>query len=35
MSEKTTEISGAELEIMQILWDGGKPLKIQEICDAD
>lgn len=35
MSERTTEISGAELEIMQILWGGGKPMKIQEICDAD
>ncbi len=31
MTEK--EISGAELEIIQILWDLGKPSKIQEICD--
>ena len=35
MSERIAEISGAELEIMQILWDGDKPMKIQEICDAD
>lgn len=32
MTEK--EISGAELEIIQILWDLGKPAKIQEICDC-
>lgn len=31
MTEK--EISGAELEIIQILWDLGKPAKTQEICD--
>lgn len=35
MSDKTTEISSAELEIMQILWNSDKPMKIQQICDAD
>lgn len=35
MAIKASEISGAELEIMQILWDSDKPMKIQEICDSD
>lgn len=27
-------ISGAELEVMQVLWKEKKPLKIQEVCDG-
>ncbi len=27
-------ISGAELEVMQVLWKAGKPMKIQQVCDA-
>lgn len=27
-------ISGAELEIMQVLWEANKPLKIQEVCEG-
>lgn len=33
MSKKTIEISSAELEIMQVLWNSEKPMKIREICD--
>ncbi|MDO5398057.1 MAG: BlaI/MecI/CopY family transcriptional regulator [bacterium] len=31
---KTTEISSAELEVMQVLWRAGRPMKIQEVCDT-
>lgn len=27
------EISGAEFEVMQILWKYGKAMKVQEVCD--
>lgn len=27
-------ISSAELEIMQVLWEENRPLKIQEVCDC-
>jgi len=27
-------ISGAELEVMQVLWKADKPMKIQEVCDG-
>ncbi len=30
---KTNEISSAELEIMQVLWELEKPSKIQELCE--
>jgi predicted transcriptional regulator len=26
-------ISSAELEVMQVLWKNGRPMKIQEVCD--
>lgn len=32
MSSKN--ISGAELEVMQVLWNCERPMKIQEVCDA-
>ncbi len=28
------DISGAELEIMEVLWNSYKPLSIQEVCDG-
>lgn len=31
--KKTNEISGAELEVMQILWKSNKPMRVQEVCD--
>lgn len=30
---KNPEISGAELEVMQVLWEAGVPLKVQDVCD--
>lgn len=30
---KNGEISGAEFEVMQILWDAQKPLCVQDVCD--
>ena len=27
------EISGAELEVMQVLWSAERPLRVQEVCD--
>ncbi len=30
----TKEISGAELEIMEVLWKSDEPLSIQEVCDG-
>ena len=27
------DISGAELEVMQILWQSASPMKVQEVCD--
>lgn len=32
--KKTQEISGAELEVMQVLWQHNKAMKVQEVCDA-
>jgi len=32
--KKTQNLSHAEFEVMQILWNSDKPLKIQEICDS-
>lgn len=31
--KRVHEISGAELEVMQILWKHNKPMKVQEVCD--
>lgn len=31
--KKVNEISGAELEVMQILWKHNKAMKVQEVCD--
>lgn len=31
--KKTNELSGAELEVMQILWKNNRPMKVQEVCD--
>ena len=31
--KKGNEISGAELKVMQVLWENDKPMKVQEICD--
>ncbi|MCI8284443.1 MAG: BlaI/MecI/CopY family transcriptional regulator [Firmicutes bacterium] len=31
--KKTKEISGAELEVMQILWKNNRPMKVQDVCD--
>lgn len=30
---KNPEISGAELEVMQVLWDADARLRVQEVCD--
>lgn len=30
---KHNEISGAELEVMQILWKTGRTMSVQEVCD--
>ncbi len=32
--KKTNELSGAELEVMQILWKSDRPMRVQEVCDA-
>ena len=32
--KKVQEISGAELEVMQILWKADGPMKVQDVCDA-
>ncbi len=32
--KKANEISGAELEVMQILWKSNKPMCVQDVCDA-
>ena len=32
--KKTQEISGAELEVMQVLWKYNKAMKVQEVCDG-
>ena len=34
MLNKTVEISGAELELMKILWANGEPMNAQEVCGA-
>ena len=34
MLDKINEISGAELEIMKILWANGKPMNAQQVCDG-
>lgn len=31
---KKQEISGAEFEVMQVLWDGERPMKVQDVCDC-
>lgn len=31
--KKPNEISGAELEVMQILWKNNRPMRVQEVCD--
>ena len=31
--KKTNEISGAELEVMQILWKHDRPMRVQDVCD--
>ena len=31
--KKTNEISGAELEVMQILWKADRPMRVQDVCD--
>lgn len=31
--KRTNEISGAELEIMQILWRNNRPARVQDVCD--
>lgn len=31
--DKKTEISAAELEVMQVLWEADIPLRVQEVCD--
>ena len=31
--KRTNEISGAELEVMQILWKASRPMKVQDVCD--
>lgn len=31
--KRVYEISGAEFEVMQILWKYGKAMKVQEVCD--
>lgn len=33
MMKKAYEISGAELEVMQILWEHGNAMRVQEVCD--
>lgn len=29
-----TNLSASELEVMQVLWRTGEPMKIQDVCDA-
>lgn len=31
---KNKDLSSAEAEVMQILWRGKKPMRVQEVCDA-
>lgn len=31
--KKTNDLSGAELEVMQILWKNHRPMRVQEVCD--
>ncbi len=31
--KKTKELSGAELEVMQVLWKNGGPMTVQDVCD--
>ena len=31
--KKAYEISGAELMVMQVLWENNKAMKVQEVCD--
>ena len=30
--KKTKELSGAELEVMQILWKNDGPMTVQDVC---
>ena len=32
--KKVQELSGAELEVMQILWKADSAMKVQDVCDA-
>lgn len=32
-SNQTPNISSAELEVLQVLWEAERPLKIREVCD--
>lgn len=32
--KKVQELSGAELEVMQILWKNKSAMKVQDVCDA-
>ena len=32
-SKKAPNISSSELEVLQVLWEAGCPLKIREVCD--
>ncbi len=32
--KKTNELSGAELEVMQTLWNNNRPMRVQDVCDA-
>ena len=31
--DKKTEISAAELEVMQVLWEAETPMRVQDVCD--
>lgn len=31
--KKTPNISSSELEVLQVLWEANRPLKIREVCD--
>ena len=31
--KKSNEISGAELEVMQVLWENNRAMNVQEVCD--
>lgn len=31
--KRKNDLSGAELEVMQILWKNNRPMKVQDVCD--